>query len=301
MGLGIHMVEAILREHLHKPISGADVLLIGRQTTYFSPENLLLIMGEHGLKPKIDPSGIEIDKGTIDRRFGDGDKLVSDSALFKLLGARSVKALDHSDYEGAEIIHDLRQPVPPAFHGIADLIVDGSTLDNVFTPAMVLQNYATLLRPGGRLLMVNALSAHNSAYVMMPPLWYVDYFVVNRFADCKAYVLLLVDDESGKVLDNVFWVDLDQLADLRRGMGRFVSPHRMATVVFAEKAEDSTVDRLPNQQDYRSPEEWSVFMTNLDAMRRVRRHHLIRSRSERMFTSGVPGHPFIDGNFHPQS
>jgi hypothetical protein len=288
------MIEAVLREHLNVPVDG-DVLMIGRQTTYLSPEDLLRVVREHGIAANADPNSIELDKTTIDRRQGYDAQLVSDAALFKLLGARSVKALDHSPYEGAEVIHDLRYPLPSHLHGVTDFLVDGSTLDNVFTPSVVLQNFASLLRPGGRMLLVNAFSAHNTAYVIMPPLWYVDYFVMNNFSDCKVYILMFIEGEP--IVDNVFWVDLDYLYDARRGMGRFVSPHQMVTVVFAEKGADSTVDRLPNQQDYRSPEEWDQFQANLDVMRRRKRGHLVRSRSEMSFRPTVQGHPFIDKEF----
>jgi hypothetical protein len=71
----------------------------------------------------------------------------------------------------------------------------------------------------------------------------------------------------------------------------------MVTIVFAEKGENSTVDRLPNQQDYRSPEEWSEYLANLDVIRRSERHHLVRSRTERLFEPSIPGHQFIDREF----
>lgn len=296
MGMGRHLIEAVVREHLNRPIAG-DVLLIGRQTTYLSPDNLIKVMNECGLKINADPSKFELDKTTIDRKQGFADSLVSDATLFTLLGARSIKALDHSPYEGAEVIHDLRKPVPADLENIADFIVDGSTLDNVFTPSIVLQNYAKLLRPGGRLLMENAFSAHNTAYVMMPPMWYLDYFVMNKFVDCKVYIILFLEDKIRVMVDNVFWVDAGHVAEARRGMPRFVSPHQMVTIVFAEKGENSTVDRLPNQQDYRSPEEWLEYLANLDVIRRCQRHHLVRSRTERIFEPSIPGHPFIDRKF----
>jgi hypothetical protein len=296
MGMGRHLIEAVIREHLNRPIAG-DVLLIGRQTTYASPDELMQIIRGYGIKVNAGPSDFELDRTTIDRKDGHPERLVSDAALFTLLEARSVKALDHSPYEGAEVIHDLRKPVPAHLQNIADFVVDGSTLDNVFTPSTVLQNYASLLRPGGRLLMVNAFSAHNTAYAMMPPLWYLDYFVMNKFVDCKVYIILFLEGKDGIVSDNVFWVDLDHLSDSRRGMHRFVSPHEMVTIVFAEKGENSTVDRLPNQQDYRSTEEWEEYLANLDVIRQCQRHHLVRSRTERFFMSTVPGHPFVDREF----
>ena len=296
MGMGKHLIEAVVREHLHKPIAG-DVLLIGRQTVYLSPDELVQTIREHGVSLQVDPSSIEVDQTTLDRRRGYAERLVNDAAFFKLLGARSVKALDHSPYEGADVIHDLRYPIPDHLQGIADFIVDGSTLDNVFTPSVVLQNYAKLLRPGGRLLMENAFSAHNTAYVMMPPLWYLDYFVMNKFVDCKIYIIMFLEDKIRAMVDNVFWVDLDQVSVMRRRMHRFVSPHQMVTIVFAEKGENSTYDRMPNQQDYRSADEWSEYLANLDVIRQSERHHLVRSRTERVYEPSIPGHPFIDGEF----
>jgi hypothetical protein len=66
-----------------------------------------------------------------------------------------VLALDHSNYEGAEIIHNLTTPVPPELRKRADFILDGSPLDNVFDPATVITNFAEMLRPGGRLITTN--------------------------------------------------------------------------------------------------------------------------------------------------
>ena len=74
----------------------------------------------------------------------------------------------------------------------------------------------------------------------------------------------------------------------------------MVTIVFAEKGEHSTVDRLPNQQDCRSPEEWSEYLANLDMIRQSKRHHLVRSRTERIFEPSIPGHLFIDGEYRVQ-
>jgi SAM-dependent methyltransferase len=288
------MVEAILREHAHQPIDG-DVLTIGRQTVYYEAKDLVQIMREHGIT-KIDSSLFEIDSSTIDRKGGfENKKLVTDSSLFRVLGARNVRALDHSAYEEADVIHDLKHPLPTRLESIADFIVDGSTLDNVFTPSVVLQNYARLLRPGGRLLMINAFSPYDTAYVIMPPMWYVDYFVTNGFTACHAYILLYIQI-GDSTLDNVFMVDLNHLYEAKRHMARFVSPHHMVTIIFVEKGEHSTADRLPNQQDYRPSQEWETYLANLDIMRRDLRSPLVRSHSPKHFDP-VPGNLFVNEEF----
>jgi hypothetical protein len=46
MGLGGQAVDAIGREHAYRPITG-DVLFIGRQTTYFTPQDLAMRLRDH--------------------------------------------------------------------------------------------------------------------------------------------------------------------------------------------------------------------------------------------------------------
>jgi hypothetical protein len=128
-------------------------------------------------------------------------------------------------------------------------------------------------------------------------MWYLDYFVMNKFVDCKVYIVMFLEDKIRAMVDNAFWVDIDQVSVLRRRMQRFVSPHQMVTIVFAERGGNSTVDRLPNQQDYRSPEEWSEYLANLDVIRQSKRHHLVRSRTEKVVERPILGHPFIDGEY----
>ena len=112
---------------------------------YFTPSGLAAQLRSHG--HVVDSSAIEVDRTTIHRLPGHGE-IVTDRSIFHALGIDGVKALDASAYEGAEIVHDLNRPLPDNLKAMADFIVDGSTLDNVFDPAMTLRNYAQLLRPG---------------------------------------------------------------------------------------------------------------------------------------------------------
>ena len=52
---------------------------------------------------------------------------VYDRSIFRALGNDKVKALDASNYEGAEVVHDLNKPIPDHLHGTADFVVDGSS------------------------------------------------------------------------------------------------------------------------------------------------------------------------------
>ncbi len=72
--------------------------------------------------------------------------------LFSALGAERVDVMDFSNYEGANLIHDLNQPIPAHLHGQFDVVVDGGTLEHVFNVPVALRNIMELLRPGGRFL-----------------------------------------------------------------------------------------------------------------------------------------------------
>ena len=293
MGLAPQVVEAIVREHAYRPIVG-DVLLIGRQTVYMTPEHLIGMVRSHGLSPAIDPMDVALDRDTVNRRPGVGpQELVSDLSLFALLGNRKVKALDHSDYEGAEVVHDLTTEVPEHLKGCTDFIVDGSTLDNTFNPALTLKNYADLLRPGGRLVAVNTWSNHFEPYVMLSPAWYLDYFVMNRFADCKVYIIVHIPNAL-----TVFCVNPDCLLDPSRKLDNFKAPYEMAVVVVAEKGADSTSAIWPSQAHYRSEATWKTYRDNLANMGRSTRPHVVRTWGPGMsFTEVVSGYLYVDGDF----
>ncbi len=305
MGIGYQTVEALVRERQHRPPDG-DVILMGRQTVYFTPESILELLEKLGVEVRdIRPNEIKTGSGSAINHPGMVDKnknLITDAELFRLLGVPKVLALDHSDYEGAEIIHDLTKPILPNLQGCADFIVDGSTLDNVFDPAMVIRNYAGVLRPAGRLITSNVYSNHYEPYVMLPPLWFLDYFVTNGFDDCKVYILVTnlknPDDANlGQGHLSVFTIDTDALLDPERVVSAFYSTRIMSTTVFAEKGTNSTSDLMPSQQQYRSALEWESYRRNLRHMKRSTRPHLVRTYGDIDFFDVRGGHLFMAKDF----
>jgi hypothetical protein len=305
MGIGYHVVEALIRERQHRPLEG-DVILIGRQTVYFPPESILELLEEHGVDvSNIRPDEIKTGGGsTSNFPDVDGKNLITDAELLRLLGVPKVLALDHSDYEGAEIIHDLTKPIPPNLQGCADFILDGSTLDNVFDPAMVIRNFGGMLRPGGRLITINMYSNHYEPYVMLPPLWFLDYFVANGFNDCKVYILVINHenpDEANmghsKSKTSVFTIDTDALLDPARSVTPFSYSRIMSKIVIAEKGTNSTSDLMPSQQQYRSALEWESYRRNLRHMKSSTRPHLVRTKGDIDLFDIRGGHLFIAEDF----
>jgi SAM-dependent methyltransferase len=295
MGLGGQAIDAIGREHAYRPITG-DVLFIGRQTTYFTPQDLAVRLRDHC--QSVDAGAIEVDRSTFNRN--QGGELATDRSIFRALGNDRVKALDVSDYEGAEIIHNLNEPIPDRLRASADFIVDGSTLDNVFDPAMALRNLAGILRPGGRLLMINAWNLREGAYTLCSAPWYFDYFVANGFADCRVYVGVAAGTSS-----NIYWLSPRFMAD----EARVRTPNlacwwrRPYVVALAEKSERSTANVIPTQAHYRSEPEWESYLANLAPIEASRRPHLLRSIGHlfpRSRSHRSRGFIWIDGAYVPR-
>jgi len=69
--------------------------------------------------------------------------------FFKALGWPRVDAMDLSDFEGAEVLHDLNAPLPDALKGQYGLVYDGGTTEHVFDVATCMRNIDELLAEGG--------------------------------------------------------------------------------------------------------------------------------------------------------
>lgn len=258
MGLSGTAAEMLVHEHSFKPIEG-DVLLIGRQNVDILPEEMTALMAVYGFTPRVQWS---LQAGTQLQGPAQG-RHITDFSLFHALGDCKVVAIDVSDYEGAEIIHDLSTPVPDDLKSRFDFIYDGSSLDNIFNGPQALLNMAEMLRPGGRILLFNAINSVPTAYLKFSPDWFTDFFAINGYADVRAYV--------------VEWpVSADYIPTVPKGYppqggrmwrydpyieqagGSYQHPAIAAQTqqycfCIAEKAENSTSSILPVQMHYRSP------------------------------------------------
>ena len=136
---------------------------------------------------------------------------MSAAAFFELLGVPEVRTLDIRA-GSANIVHDLATPIPDQLKNCADFIVDGGMVADLYLPAQALRNYTSLLRSNGRLISINNLSAHFDPYSTPTAAWYLDYFVLNDFADCKVYVLVYLPN----LPPHAFCIDIDCLLDPER-------------------------------------------------------------------------------------
>ena len=134
MGLDINAVQFLIAAR-KEGVEFGDVLTLGRQDLNVYPAKMREVLGKHGF-----PSGA-FAPDAKDTGFAE--------PVFRALGAQNVFALDASNFEGAEFVHDLNQPLPDNLKERFDLVYDGGTLEHVFNFPVALKNCMEMLREGG--------------------------------------------------------------------------------------------------------------------------------------------------------
>jgi hypothetical protein len=166
--------------------------------------------------------------------------------FFRSLGFERCLALDISDYEGAEILHDLNRADPPAQHcGIADLVFDSGTLEHVFHVPNALSALHELLDVGGLAVHSTPCNGYldHGFYQLCPTLLY-DYYRANQYRIVSANVV----NSAPSVRSDPY------LADVYREHGpRYVQERYPRALVFfaAAKTAASTRGVIPMQSYYR--------------------------------------------------
>jgi SAM-dependent methyltransferase len=256
MGLDAIHIEMLFGEHRHKAIEG-ELLTVSRSTIAMTEAGVRELLKQTGtpIRPGVQ---VEIDNTTV-HGFG-SHGWITDKSLFALFTDAQLSVLDVSDYEKADIIHDMSLPIDSSLENRFDFIINGSCIDNIFNPVAALQNASRMLKPGGRLFEFEWSNSHPTAYVKCSPDWFLDYFAVNKFADCKCYLLHFFDTEElafttgkGGTGVDVYLYDPLVYAGGQTGYqcSHINSFRPTVTVIIAEKGPDSTWDKSPIQMHYR--------------------------------------------------
>jgi SAM-dependent methyltransferase len=151
----------------------------------------------------------------------------------------TVDAIDASDYEGANIVHDLNLPVPAPLRERYDLVWDSGTLEHIFNFPVAMLNAMQMVKVGGHLFI--AAPANNQCghgfYQFSPELFFRILSPDNGFELLRSYI-----DSGG------FYHVVDPA--VVHGRVELLSCNGAAIWVHARKLK--TVDRLktPQQSDY---------------------------------------------------
>jgi SAM-dependent methyltransferase len=254
VGIVANLASIILREHQYLPFTGS-LLSIGRQTVFLTPQAAIdMVVRECGA---VHPSHhLELDRETLN---ASGSKYITDRSFYSLFCDIKYHCLDISDYEGADIIWDLCEPIPAALHAKYDLIFNGSCLDNLFDPASAIRNMSLLLKPNGRIIHIEHMTRGArvpDAYLAYSCAWFHNYYAINEFADCKTYLALWDGDELELPWHLYLYqplTDLDGRSEFYDQDESFDRRWDAYGIVIAEKAALSTAHKNPVQYQYRAP------------------------------------------------
>jgi hypothetical protein len=106
MGMMVPVLRLLLREHKRRPLHGRG-LLVGRQTVPLTLTEAEALIKQEGLAPK--NTDYQID---VDTRSAKGTDYITEKTFFQMFSDLDLVTLDVTDYEGAEIVHDLQSPPP---------------------------------------------------------------------------------------------------------------------------------------------------------------------------------------------
>lgn len=107
-----------------------------------------------------------------------------DEFLRQFLGTKTINVLDVSDFEDADTIHDMNAPVPEAWHGRYDVVIDGGSLEHIFNVPTAFANLGNMLKVGGTIFVntpANNMMGHGF-YQFSPELMYRIFSEDNGFA-----------------------------------------------------------------------------------------------------------------------
>jgi SAM-dependent methyltransferase len=145
-------------------------LTLGRQRLYLSQPELTSLARRY--RPGLTGALTDLRRGEP-----------ADEFLTRFLGVRDLRALDHSDYEGAALTHDLNQPLPADLHEQFDVVIDSGTLEHVFNLPVAIASCMQLLKRGGTLFLsspANNMCGHGF-YQFSPELWFRLFRNANGF------------------------------------------------------------------------------------------------------------------------
>lgn len=230
------LTKMLIQEHLFRPIKG-ELLVLGRQVIKMSKEEVLGLFSAAGCKAVNTEEDSSAD-GVLSKGK------ISDAYFFNLFGIESLSTMDVNDKEEASLIHDLNKPVPGSLKGRFDFIIDGGTFDHLFDVRRAFRNVVSMLKPDGRVFHWNAMSNYMfEAYLCFSPDFFYDYYVANRFEDCKVYVAEAMHKRG---LRWRLWEFMGNTVGCR-----FSSSNKVMVIVLAERGPDSTSDRMSIQLQYR--------------------------------------------------
>ena len=136
--MGISIIPGLFLARNAAAVAGARRgLVLGRQKLHMTPARRARFVKAAGA------FGHTLEADAITQEDGFTE------TLLEALGYPRLEAMDFTDAEGAEHVHDLNLPPPEHLKGQFDLVIDGGTTEHIFHISRALETCHELLAPGG--------------------------------------------------------------------------------------------------------------------------------------------------------
>ncbi len=232
-----HNVVKMLLWAKNLGVSFEKTLTLGHQGFECSPSRFRRALRDFGF------SNTQKEIGRCFHRPPMGQLFVDE--FFHLLGAKEITTVDRSDFEGANLLHDLNERFPESQRGQYNFVFDGGTLEHIFNYPAALRNCLELIRPGGYFLTITPASnlMGHGFYQFSPELFFRVFSESNGFALSK-----IVLYNSSKT-DATFYQVNDPAA--AKGRNNLISSQPMYLAVLAQRVAIAPIlAQPPMQSDY---------------------------------------------------
>ena len=104
--------------------------------------------------------------------------------FFKYLGFKSYTDIDYNSK--GKINFDLGKPIPKKWHGQADILYDGGTIEHIPNILQAVTNAVHLVKKGGIVIHHVPFGDYGNCYYNIDPIFFKDFFQANGFevVDC---------------------------------------------------------------------------------------------------------------------
>lgn len=111
--------------------------------------------------------------------------------LLANLGSAPLDIMDNSSYEGANITHDMNDPVPESMHGRYKTIIDSGTIEHVYNTPGYITNVINMLRLNGVYLMITTANNYlGHGFYQYSPEWaYRTFSCEQGFEVLSCYIV----------------------------------------------------------------------------------------------------------------
>jgi SAM-dependent methyltransferase len=233
-----------------------NAVTLGKQDIDFGFDQLLIALADRGHLPRsgttITISGEQM--AVVEAFKADGRMLstrpravahqwLSDEFFFRFIGFEATRSVDYSQFEGADIAHDLNELGLASKTGACDFVYNGGTMEHVFHVPNVLRNIFDVLTIGGCVLHhspSNNMLDHGFYQFSPTLLW--DYHHANGYADIK--VILAINVRGMAFRRDYAPGFLNAVSDGGLDDSKYM------TVCWARKIATTTGDRIPQQGTY---------------------------------------------------